>query len=403
MGEILILNIVKMKLIVVLIFLCSLLPASASSGKYLSKPIELVNSIIARYDSLVNFMDKKESWQYDYALLAGAIGKLTEYTGDSAYFNYMKEYVDYYVNADGSVKYYNPLEYNLDKIRPGVNLFYLFQKTKQKKYSIAIENEIGQLKTHPRTSDGGYWHKKIYPSQMWLDGIFMASPFMVQYANMKNEPLWYDEAVKQITQIYSHTVDKTTGLLYHGWDESKQEKWSNPVTGNSIQFWSRSVGWYAMAIVDVLDYLPKNHPGRTELLKILNDLSAALLKVQDAKTGLWWQVLDKAGKEKNYLEASGSSMFAYAFAKGSRLGYLPKSYLKSADKAFNGISSILIKKDTDGFYSLVQSCGGCGLGGKPYRDGSYDYYVNEKITVNDPKGLAPYILAGIELNEAHKK
>jgi unsaturated rhamnogalacturonyl hydrolase len=390
------------RLIIIQFVIIVLLSVSTSSAsdKYISWSLKIAGTIMTRHDSLVKFMDRKESWQYDYALLAGAIGKLSDITGDAKYYNYLKAFVDYYIKPDGTIKYYKPEDYNLDLIRPGVNLFTLYHKTGQKKYEIAIKSEIGQLKTHPRTSDGGFWHKKVYPNQMWLDGIFMACPFMAQYAYDYKEPLWYDEIVKQITQIYSHTLDSKTGLLYHGWDESRQQKWSDPATGTSPNFWSRAMGWYVMAIADVLDYIPENNPGRPKLIKILNDVSAALVKVQDKKTGLWYQVLNMGGREGNYLEASGSAMFVYAFAKGVRKGYLPGSYLKVAEKGFDGICYVLVRKDDDGGFSLTQTCGGCGLGGKPYRDGSYAYYVGEKVNVNDPKGLAPFILAGIELTEA---
>lgn len=389
-----------MKTIFLAIIFFSSFSFSGTNDEYINWSLKMADSIITRHDSLIKAMGRRDSWEYDYSLLAGAIGKLTGYTSDPKYFKYMKDYVDYYINPDGTIKYYDQKEYNLDKIRPGVNLFTLYDKTKQAKYQAAIESEIGQMKTHPRTADGGFWHKKVYPGQMWLDGIYMACPFMAKYGHDYSNRQWYDEVVKQITQIYTHTLDTKTGLLYHGWDESRQQRWCDPATGRSGQFWSRAMGWYMMALVDVLDYLPENHPGYPQLVKILNETSAALLKVQDDKTGLWYQVLDMGGREKNYLESSGSSMFIYTFAKGVHKGYLPKLYLKAAEKGFTGICRNLIKTDTDGSYSLTQTCGSCGLGGNPYRDGSYEYYVGEKINVNDPKGLAPFILAGVELSEA---
>ena len=392
-----------MKIGILLFFIISLTSCSEYKKNELNWALDIANSIMARNDSLVNFMDKKESWQYDYALLAGAIGKLSDCIGDQKYYNYMKDYVDYYVREDGSIRYCKLDEYNLDKIRPGINLFLLYEKTGEEKYKIAIETEIEQLKTHPRTTDGGFWHKKIYPWQMWLDGIYMACPFMAEYASDFNEPEWFDEVGKQINLIYKNTLDNNTGLLYHGWDESLQQKWADPVTGKSKHFWSRSMGWYMMALVDVLDYMPKEHPDCNKIIEILNNVSHAILKVQDEDTGLWYQVLDRGGEEGNYLETSGSCMFIYAFAKGTRKGYLPEFYLKAATKAFSGIRKNLIIRNEDGYFDLIQICGGCGLGGKPYRDGSYDYYVNETIVVNDPKGLAPFILAGMELDKSLKE
>ena len=234
---------------------------------------------------------------------------------------------------------------------------------------------------------------------MWLDGIYMACPFMAEYAREFNDPVWFDEATKQIILAYTHTFDPKTGLLYHAWDASKLEKWSNPQTGQSPHFWSRSMGWYCMAIVDVLDYLPENHPQRAKLLIILNNVCKALLKVQDTESGLWYQVPDMGEKEGNYLEGSGSAMFVYTFAKGVQKGYLSVEYADAARKAYKGIIDKLIEKDASGRVAFTHICGSCGLGGNPYRDGSYKYYITEKIVTNDPKGVAPFILASLELTK----
>ncbi len=359
--------------------------------------VRMADAEMTRHDSLIKSTATPDKWQYDIALLAGSIGKLSDETGDEKYFRYMKTYMDYYINPNGTARFYNPEEYNLDRIRPAVNLFTLWHKTDDNKYKVAIQNHIQQLKTQPRTKEGGFWHKKIYPHQMWLDGIFMASPFMAQYAAEFNEPEWFDEAALQIALIYRHTLDPKTGLLYHAWDESREQRWSNPETGQSPNYWSRAIGWYVMAIVDVLDFLPADHPGRQPIIDILNNVSGALLKVRDPKTALWYQVTDAGDREGNYLEASGSGMFAYAFAKGAQKGWLPQSYLDEAKKTYQGIVARLINKTDDGSINLEKTCGGCGLGGNPYRDGSYNYYVTEKIVQNDTKGMAPFILTGILL------
>ena len=215
---------------------CSTTPAVKAPLEY---SIGMADAMMVRYDSIVHHMDhldKRASWQYDYALLAEAIGKLEKYTGNPVYGKYMKEFFDYYVDSIGNIRYYKLEEYNLDKIRPAVPLFSLYEKTGDSCYIRALHQEIKQLETHPRTKEGGYWHKKIYPHQMWLDGIFMASPFMAGYAKMFKEPRWFDEAVRQITLIYDRTVDVQTGLLYHAWDESKTQRWANPENGQSRQF-----------------------------------------------------------------------------------------------------------------------------------------------------------------------
>jgi unsaturated rhamnogalacturonyl hydrolase len=234
---------------------------------------------------------------------------------------------------------------------------------------------------------------------MWLDGLFMAEPFYVWYAKKFNEPEAFDDIINQFVFIAQHTRDTKTGLLYHGWDESKQQRWANQVTGCSPHFWGRAMVWYAMAIVDVLDFLPKNHPRRHELISILKDVSASTLKFRDAKTHLWYQVLDQGNREGNYLEASASCMFTYAFAKGAHKGYLDKKYLTAAKESFRRITRDLISIDAKGFINLLHTCQGAGLGGNPYRDGSYEYYIGEQQRTNDMKGYGPFLLAAIELEK----
>ena len=233
---------------------------------------------------------------------------------------------------------------------------------------------------------------------MWLDGIFMASTYMAQYAKEFNSPEWFDVATAQTKMIYKNTLDPATGLLMHAWDESRRQKWCDPATGQSHYPWSRAMGWYTMAILDILDYLPANHPDRQELITILQKTCEALVKVRDPKSGIWYQVLNQGGREGNYLEGSGSAMYIYVFAKGARLGYLDTKYRTIASNAFDGFIKELVTVDDKGMVTIHNICGGCGLGGNPYRDGTYEYYVNEKRFDNDTKGVAPFILAAIELD-----
>jgi len=221
---------------------------------------------------------------------------------------------------------------------------------------------------------------------------------MAQYAKEFNSPEWFDVATKQTKMIYEKTLDQKTGLLMHAWDESHSQKWCDPLTGKSHYPWSRAMGWYVLAIEDILEYLPQNHPDRDDLIKILQKTCDALVKVRDPKTGIWFQVLNNGGREGNYLEGSGSAMYTYAFARGAHKGYLDKKYLDIAESSFNGIIKELITVDPGGLITMHNICGGCGLGGNPYRDGSYEYYVNEKRVDNDTKGVAPFIMAAIELN-----
>lgn len=341
---------------------------------------------------------KKPKWDYVHALVLHSIEELNKKNPDPRYKAYIRGYVDELVQDDGTIKTYEFDKYNIDLVVPGRLLFAIYDETKQDRYLKAMQLVRKQLAEQPRTASGGFWHKQIYPNQMWLDGLYMGEPFYAQYTLTYENGKSFDDIAKQFELIQLHATDPKTGLLYHGWDESKAMPWADKVTGNSPNFWSRALGWYVMALVDVLDYMPKEHPKRAELIQYLNNASAALAKYQD-KSGLWYQVTDKGGEKGNYLEASGSAMFAYAFAKGANKGYLPAKYKKLANKAFDGLTKILIKKvDEDGGITLTNCCQVAGLGGTPYRDGSYDYYVNERKKDNDPKATGPFILAALELN-----
>ncbi|HPC99689.1 MAG TPA: glycoside hydrolase family 88 protein [Bacteroidales bacterium] len=359
--------------------------------------VRMANTVMTQADSLIHYVSGKPKWAYDVSFLGMAIDKLG--STDRKYSRYMEDWVNYFVRSDGSVIDYKSDEYNLDRILPGRNIMTLYRRNPLPEYKIALDNFIEQLKTHPRTNSGGYWHKKIYPWQMWLDGIFMGSTFMVQYAKEFNVPVWYDEAVNQTKMIYEKTLDRETGLLRHAWDESRTQKWCEPETGQSKYPWSRAMGWYIMAITDILDYLPPDHPGRKDLITILQNTCEALLKVRDTKSGLWYQVLNMGGREGNYLEASGSAMYIYVFAKSARLGYIDNKFRKIAEDAFDDFIKEFITTDEKGMVTIHNICGGCGLGGTPYRDGSYEYYINEKRFDNDTKGVAPFILAALELDK----
>jgi unsaturated rhamnogalacturonyl hydrolase len=358
--------------------------------------IKMANSVLAKSDSLIHYTGGSPKWAYDVALLGMAVDRLGNV--DPKYSKYMENWVNYFVKPDGSVIDYRLEEYNLDRIFPGRNILTLYKRNAEPKYKIALDNFIEQLKTHPKTNSGGYWHKKIYPWQMWLDGIFMGSTYMAQYAKDFNVPEWFDVAATQTKMIYEKTLDPSTGLLMHAWDESHTQKWCNPATGQSLYPWSRAMGWYTMAILDILDNLPADHKDRASLITILQSTCEALLKVRDPASGIWYQVLNQGGREGNYLEGSGSAMYTYVFAKGARLGYLDNKYRAIAESAFDGIIKELITVDEKGLVTMHNIVGGCGLGGNPYRDGSYEYYINEKRVDNDTKGVGPFIMAAIELD-----
>jgi unsaturated rhamnogalacturonyl hydrolase len=354
----------------------------------------MVESTLARYPL------KEAQWHYEHGLQVMAIEKAGEITGEPRYINFVTDWVDYFVKPDGTIRTYTVEEYNLDQINAGRLLFSAFRRSGDERYRKAIELLMTQLADHPRTNSNGYWHKKIYPYQMWLDGIYMGSPFRAEYAQTFNQPEIFDDIIHNVVLIEKQTRDPETGLLYHAWDESKQQRWCNPETGCSLYFWSRAVGWFIMAVVDILDYLPENHEKRQILVEILNRTVEAVVKVQDEASGLWYQILDLPDRKGNYLEASGSTMFVYGIAKGVRLGYLPAHYVLSARRGYHGILENLIKVDRDGLLTLDNVCGGAGLGGDPYRDGSFEYYISEKIIPNDPKGVGPFILAALEMEQA---
>lgn len=360
--------------------------------------VRMANTVISQYDSLVNYQNTSESkrWQYDVAMMGAAIDKLGYL--DPKYSEYMTDYIDCFVREDGSILTYVLDDYNLDNINPGKHLLTLYKRTENVKYKLAFEQLIDQMKGHPQTGSGSFWHKKKYPNQIWLDGVYMASPFLAQYAKEYNAPEWFNVVSHQILNARSKTLDEKTGLLYHACDESRQMPWSDPETGHSPNFWSRAMGWYLMAIVDVLDYLPENHTDRDSIIMAFQTTVDALLKVADPETGLWFQVLDQNGREGNYIEASGSIMYTYAMAKAANKGYIDQKYLQLANEKFDAIIRYLITVDNNGLLTLKNTCGGCGLGGNPYRDGSYDYYVHERIVANDTKGVGPFILAAIELD-----
>jgi len=336
------------------------------------------------------------NWDYVTGTVLKGFEELWRRTGDDRYFDYIIKTVDRVVNSDGSIDDYDLSSYNIDEINEGRMLLFLFKETGEEKYQKAADLLRSQLDNHPRTSKGGFWHKQRYPHQMWLDGLYMGSPFYAEYGKLFNEPEAFNDVVKQVTLMETHARDSVSGLLYHGWDESREQEWADSVTGCSASFWGRAIGWYAMALVDVLDYLPLDHSKRDSVIAILQRLSDAVSKFQDDSTGVWWQVMDQGGREGNYLESSVSCMLTYAIAKGIRLGYIDKTFRSVVEKAYQGILNEFITENTDGTINLDQTCVTAGLGYG--RDGTYEYYVNQtSIRSNDGKGLGPFITVSLEM------
>lgn len=375
--------------------------AQSPSGKIngLEMATKMADSEIRHFPEpwTVDF-NPKPVWNYTQGLIAHAMIKVWKVTGNLTYYNYAREYSDKLIDSTGTIFGYKAEDYNIDCVNSGKFLFSVYERTKDTRYLKAINHLREQLETQPRTSEGGFWHKKRYPNQMWLDGLYMGTPFLAQYASEMKEAAIYKDVVNQFVTVHKHTYNPKVGLNYHGWDESKQQKWADPVTGCSPNFWGRAMGWYAMALVDVLDFIPLDHPGRPKLLEILNQVASGIKKYQDSTTGLWYQVLDQGNREGNYLEATCSAMFTYSLLKASRKGYISKDYQSVAIKAYNGILDNFILDNGDGTISMTKCCSVAGLGGNPYRDGSFEYYIKEPVRDNDPKGVGPFIMASIEFN-----
>ena len=365
-------------------------------------------------DSIVVGSNKAARWDYEQGLMTKALERVWNRTGDGRYYTYILNDMNQFVRNDGSIRTYKADEFNIDNMPTGRTLLMLSQQTQsgastlgREKFLKAAKNLRQQLTDQPRNAERGFWHKKRYPNQMWLDGLYMGAPFYAEYGQLMNQPENFDDIALQFELIEKHALDPKTGLLYHAWDASRQQRWANPQTGQSPNFWGRAVGWYAMALVDVLDYFPTNHPARPKLIGYLKRLAPVLARYQDKESGLWYQIMDQGGprqggprqgkRKGNYLEASASCMFVYALGKGVRMGYLDASLLPVAKKGYEGIRTKFVETDAAGDLHLNGTVSVGGLGGDPYRDGSYEYYLSEPLRRDDLKGVGPFIMASIEM------
>jgi unsaturated rhamnogalacturonyl hydrolase len=368
----------------------------------------MARSEMARYgDRLFHGgSNPRARWDYTSSLLGLSMIKLADATGDRAYAEWGAQTVESFVADDGSIRTYKMEEFNIDMIPPGKVLLARWEQgVRDPRFRTAIATMHEQMQKHPRTSDGGFWHKLRYPHQMWLDGLFMASPFLAHYGKIFEKPAMFDEVARQISLMDKHAYDAKTGLHYHAWDEKREQPWANKETGQSPNFWSRAIGWYGMSLVDSLDFFSPTHPEVEHINEILRRVADGIVRWQDPATGLWWQVTDQGAREGNYLEATASSMFVYILAKGINRGYLPReTYMPALLKGYEGIIRDLVRLEGDtGRISLTQCCAVAGLGytnsaGRA-RDGSFDYYISEPIIDNDLKGTGPFILAGIEMQK----
>ena len=345
---------------------------------------------------------KQNKWNYIDGCMITAILALYEITGDEQYFTFAKRFVDAFVQEDGTIRTYDVKEYNLDNINTASNLFFLYEKTGEEKYKKALDLVRSQLDDMPRTKEGSFWHKAIYPNQVWLDGLYMAEPFYMHYETAFRKMGNSQDVLKQFQNVEKHMKDPATGLYYHGYDESREMYWANPETGCSANFWLRSIGWFTLALVETAQatdetlYFEKRY-----FQKLLENLIDALIPYQD-ESGMFYQVVNRANAQGNYLETSGTALIAYAILKAVRLGFLMPRYRVIGEKAFQGIADKYLSKNEDGTLKLSGICLVAGLGGKTHRDGSLEYYLSEPVVENEAKGVAPFLLAYTEMLRIEK-
>lgn len=339
-------------------------------------------------------------WTYDQAVVLLGIEGLWHRTGDAKYYRYMQESMDRFIEEDGTIQTYKFNDFNIDNIACGRILLALYKVSGKQKYFKAAQTLRNQLKEHPRTKQGSFWHKKIYPNQVWLDGLYMAQPFYAEWALTFNEgEKSFNDIANQLLWIEEQTRDPNSGLMYHAWDASKEMFWANKENGLAPNVWARAMGWYGTALVDVLEYFPENHAKRKALESLLKRYADAISKAQDTNTYLWWNVMNMPypGKKGNYFESSSAAQFVYTLAKGVRLGILSDQYRSVAQNGFDGIIRRFVSRDKDGQYNYDSTVTVSGLGGKTKRDGSFEYYISEKVITNDAKGIGAFIQAANEI------
>lgn len=337
-------------------------------------------------------------WNYIDGCMILAVLETYKTTGNEKYLKFADSFVDYRVEQDGKIKGYDPEELNIDNVNAGKTLFELYDFTGREKYRKAIEQIYAQLQIQPRTKEGNFWHKKIYPEQVWLDGLYMGQPFYMEYETKFNRKKNYGDIFSQFFNVVEKMRDSRTGLYYHAYDSSRAMFWCDKETGLSKHFWLRALGWYSMALLDTLDKCEPGdeyRPDYDRLKQIFVDLVDSMLQFQD-ESGMWYQVVDMGQREENYLETSGSAIMAYSILKGVRLGFLPEKYREYGRKAFSGICDTYLNTQ-EGNMSLGGICLVAGLGGPDHRDGSFSYYMSEPVVEDDAKGVGPFLLAYSEL------
>ncbi len=343
---------------------------------------------------------KKPHWNYIDGCMMNSLIQLYEVTNDKKYLEFVKNYIDYYVDEDGNILGYNKENYSTDDVAESRILFDLYKYYGEEKYKKAIELSYSQILTHPRTKEGNFWHKKIYPNQVWLDGLYMMQVFYMRYETVFNGYKNYQDIKRQYQNVRNIMFNEKKGLHYHGYDSSREAFWCDKETGLSKNFWLRACGWHLVSLVDVLGYMDEQiYEDYAFYKSLLKETVDGILKYLDKESNMFYQVVDKGTKEGNYLETSGSAMVAYALLKGVRLRVLPDRYQKIGLAIFNGICSKYLTVKEDGDLNLGGICLVAGLGpeNNRRRDGTFKYYISEPIVENDAKGVGPFIMAYTEV------
>ena len=341
---------------------------------------------------------KKMGWNYIDGCMMISLINLWKQTGNQKYFDFVKNFIDYYVDDNGNILGFKKEDYNLDNINEGRVLFDLYEATGEEKYLKGIETVYSQIESQPKNSKGSFWHKAIYHDQVWLDGLFMAQIFYYRYQKLKNRSI--EPILVQFRNVEKYMKDDKTGLYYHGYDENASMFWANE-KGLSSNFWLRSMGWYIAALSDITSFLDEGSKEKAEFSGYLKHAVDSVLAFKDSQTNLFWQVVNYANREGNYLETSGSALIAFAIMRGVNEGILDKSYFEQGKAIFDGICKKYLTQNDDGTLSLDGICLVAGLGPEknPRRDGSYEYYISEPIVSTDAKGVAPFVMAFVELRK----
>lgn len=332
-------------------------------------------------------------WKYEDGCILSACEQLYQATNNPFYKDIIKEYMNYYITEDGNILTFEKETYNLDNIQSGKALFLLYEETKEEKYKKAIEHLMDQLKSHPRTGSKSFWHKQIYPDQIWLDGLYMAQPFYTMYETKFNKKENYEDIINQYKNARKFLFDEDKKLYYHAYDESRSRKWANKTTGCSPNFWIRAMGWYFMSIIDTWEAMAEENEAYRDFLKdLFQEAVEGILPYKDTKTNMFYQLVDKKEITANYAETSGSSMIACSILKACRLKILPETYKNKGLEILNGIINSKLLPLSDGLV-LTGICEVAGLGPGDKRDGTIAYYLSENIVSNELKGVAAFSMA----------